>query len=69
MRLAGKTMALSHSGRGGFSGGSSLSGSQADLGDYSALLARLKEMIGWDDSARLPDPTNAPGILGRSTGA
>jgi hypothetical protein len=31
-----------------------LSGSQADLGDYAALLARLKEMIGWDDSARWP---------------
>jgi hypothetical protein len=31
-----------------------LSSSQADTGDYAALLARLKEMIGWDDSARWP---------------
>jgi Dolichyl-phosphate-mannose-protein mannosyltransferase len=28
--------------------------SQADLGDYAALLARLKQMTGWDDSARWP---------------
>jgi len=37
-----------------------LSTSQADLGDYAALLARLKKMTGWDDSRRwlagaLPD--------------
>jgi hypothetical protein len=31
-----------------------LAGSQTDLGDYPALLARLKEMTGWDDSARWP---------------
>jgi hypothetical protein len=33
-------------------GGGGLSGSPADTGDYAALLARLKEMTGWDDSAR-----------------
>jgi hypothetical protein len=60
MRRTAKTMALRHFGRGGFLGGGSLSGSQADLGDYPALLARLKlqarlkEMTGWDDSARWP---------------
>jgi Dolichyl-phosphate-mannose-protein mannosyltransferase len=31
-----------------------LSGSQTDIGDYAALRARLKEMTGWDDSARWP---------------
>jgi Dolichyl-phosphate-mannose-protein mannosyltransferase len=56
MRPAEKTIALSHFGRGRFSGGGSLSGSQADIGDYAALLARLKEKIGWDDSGLLPDP-------------
>jgi Dolichyl-phosphate-mannose-protein mannosyltransferase len=60
MRPAGKTIALSHFRRGGFSGGRGLSSSQADIGDYAALRARLKEMTGWDDSARwlagaLPD--------------
>jgi hypothetical protein len=33
-------------------GGGSLSGSQADIGDYAALRARLKEITRWDDSAR-----------------
>ena len=31
-----------------------MSSSQADIGDYTALLARLKEMIGWDESRRWP---------------
>ena len=31
-----------------------MSSSQADIGDYAALLARLKDMTGWDDSARWP---------------
>jgi len=35
-------------------GGGGLSGGQADLGDYGVLRARLKEMTGWDDSARWP---------------
>jgi len=35
-------------------GGGGLSSSQADLGDYAALRARLKEMTGWDDSAGWP---------------
>jgi hypothetical protein len=35
-------------------GGGGLSSSQADIGDYAALVARLKEMTGWDDSARWP---------------
>jgi hypothetical protein len=35
-------------------GGGSLSSSQADIGDYAALQARLKEMTGWDDSTRWP---------------
>ena len=32
-----------------------MSGSRADWGDYPALLAWLKEKIGWDDSGRLLD--------------
>jgi Dolichyl-phosphate-mannose-protein mannosyltransferase len=35
-------------------GGGGLSGSHADLTDYAALLARLREMTGWDDSRRWP---------------
>jgi hypothetical protein len=35
-------------------GGGGLSSSQADIGDYAALVARLKQMTGWDDSARWP---------------
>ena len=35
-------------------GGGGLSGSRADIGDYATLLARLKEMTGWDDSTRWP---------------
>ena len=31
-----------------------MSTSQADVGDYAALLARLKVMTGWDDSRRWP---------------
>jgi hypothetical protein len=31
-----------------------LSTSQADVGDYAALLIRLKQVIGWDDSRRWP---------------
>ncbi len=31
-----------------------MSSSQADIGDYAALQARLKGMIGWDDSRRWP---------------
>jgi hypothetical protein len=57
MRPAGKTIALSHFGQGGFLGGGGLSRSQADTrdyGDYAALLARFKEMTGWDDSRRWP---------------
>jgi len=34
--------------------GGGLSTSQADIGDYAVLLARLKEMTGWDDSRRWP---------------
>jgi Dolichyl-phosphate-mannose-protein mannosyltransferase len=33
-----------------------LSGSQSEVGDYPALLAWLKGKVGWDNSARLPDP-------------
>jgi dolichyl-phosphate-mannose-protein mannosyltransferase len=47
-------MTLSHSGRRELLGGGGLSGSQADIGDYAALQARLKGMIGWDDSRRWP---------------
>jgi hypothetical protein len=47
-------MTLSHSRRGGFLGGGGVSGSQADVGDYAALQARLREVIGWDDSRRWP---------------
>ncbi len=54
-------MALRHFGLGRILDGGGLSGSQADLGDYTALLARLKEMIGWDDSARWP-ASALPGI-------
>jgi hypothetical protein len=32
-----------------------LSGSQTETGDYSALLAWLKEKRGWDDSVQLPE--------------
>jgi hypothetical protein len=35
-------------------GGGGLSSSHADVGDYAALLGRLKEMIEWDDSRRWP---------------
>jgi hypothetical protein len=35
-------------------GGGGLSSRQADVGDYAALHARLKEMTGWDDSRRWP---------------
>jgi hypothetical protein len=35
-------------------GGGGLSGSRADVGDYAALLTRLKEMTGWEDSRRWP---------------
>jgi len=35
-------------------GGGGLSSGQADVGDYAALLSRLKGMTGWDDSARWP---------------
>ncbi len=31
-----------------------MSSSKTDIGDYAALQARLKEMTGWDDSARWP---------------
>jgi hypothetical protein len=31
-----------------------LSSSQADIGDYAVLLARLKKVTGWDDSRRWP---------------
>jgi hypothetical protein len=47
-------MALRHFRRGGFLGGGSLTGSRADAGDYAALLARVKEMTGWEDSRRWP---------------
>lgn len=33
-----------------------MSSSQADIGDYAALRARLTEKFGWDDSGRLPGP-------------
>jgi hypothetical protein len=37
-------------------GGGGLSSSQADTGDYQALLAWLTERFGWDDNGRLPGP-------------
>ena len=33
-----------------------MSSSQADIGDYAALRARLTEKFGWDGSGRLPGP-------------
>jgi hypothetical protein len=64
MPPAGQIMALSHFGQDGFLDGGGLSGSQSDTGDYGdypALLARLKEMTGWDERSphpghRLSDP-------------
>jgi hypothetical protein len=35
-------------------GGGGLSSSQADIGDYAALQAKLEEITGWDDSDRWP---------------
>jgi hypothetical protein len=57
MRTAGKTIALSHFGARRIPGGGGLSGSQADTrdyGDYAPLVARLREMIGWDKSRGWP---------------
>jgi hypothetical protein len=45
--------AASFRGQGGFGGGG-LPGSQTDIGDYAALLTRLKQVTGWDDSRRWP---------------
>ena len=41
-------------GKADFRGGGGLSFSKADLGDYPALLARLKGLTGWDDGRRWP---------------
>jgi Dolichyl-phosphate-mannose-protein mannosyltransferase len=57
MRSAKKKIAVGHFRRGGLSGGGGLSGSQANVGDYAALLSRLKEITGWDDVDRWPAGT------------
>jgi Dolichyl-phosphate-mannose-protein mannosyltransferase len=41
-------------------GGGGLPSSQADTGDYQALVAWLREKTGWDDSRRLPGPDEQP---------